>query len=331
MGRAKVWRRPVTRITSMPWACARLRVARSASEIRNSGLSRVPSISMAMRRRESAGTNNFSIRQFQSEAPGAPARPARDTTTPKSSTSTDHRSGEVVVTPSGHRNRGRRSKGTGRLEVRFSVVCIASPAADQSASRTITCDEFKGVRSRSNRADNDIESAVALNVGRDDAEFNRRDACSYTLPCDRGARTIICLGRELAEGRGKRGAEEVDTHLVQLAGRRAHQFKGHRQFVRRRIHGPSDLACRVVQRFTEVVPACGPLLHCCRRRSCASCQEQYHCHQTYSFHRFPPPGCSTFQLVPVKPLLHPPRIMPEDLKSHSWINVQQRILVGITG
>ena len=89
------------------------------------------------------------------------------------------------------------------------MAYIARPAADQSAACTITCDEFNGVRSRSDRADNDIESAVAVNIGRDHAEFNRRDACSFTLPCDRDARTIICLGRELAEGRGKRGAEEV--------------------------------------------------------------------------------------------------------------------------
>ena len=189
---------------------------------------------------------------------------------------------------SGDGNRGRRSKGAGRLEVRFSVACIASPAADQSASRTITCDEFNGVRSRSNRADNDIESAVAVNIGRDDAEFNRRDACSYTLPCDRGARTIICLGRELAEGRGKRGAEEVDTHLVQLAGCRALQGKRHRQFARRRIHRPTDFARCEIKRFTEVVPTCGPLLYRCRRGSCAGGQEQYHHQQTYSFHRHPP-------------------------------------------
>src|SRR4029077_1175471 len=61
MGRAKVWRRPVTRMTSIPWAWARPRVARSVPEIWNSGLSRVPSISMAMRRRESAVTSNFNI------------------------------------------------------------------------------------------------------------------------------------------------------------------------------------------------------------------------------------------------------------------------------
>src|SRR5580658_8304094 len=67
MGRAKVWRRPVTRMTSTPWACARRRVARSVSEMRNSGLSRVPSISMAMRRRELAVTVNFSIRLLRLE------------------------------------------------------------------------------------------------------------------------------------------------------------------------------------------------------------------------------------------------------------------------
>src|SRR5713101_1928954 len=60
MGKAKVWRRPVTRMISMPWACALLRVARSVSEIWNSGFSKVPSISMAMRRRELAGTDSFS-------------------------------------------------------------------------------------------------------------------------------------------------------------------------------------------------------------------------------------------------------------------------------
>ena len=138
------------------------------------------------------------------------------------------------------------------------MAYIARPAANQSAARSITCDEFKGVRSRSNRADHDGESSVAVNIGRDNAEFNRRDACSYTLPRDRFARTIIALGRELAEGRGERGAEEVDTHLVQLAGCRALQKKRHRQFVRRCIHGPTDMACLVIERFTEEIPTRGP-------------------------------------------------------------------------
>src|ERR1700675_3657402 len=286
MGRAKVWRRPVTRITSMPWAWACLRVARSVSEIWNSGLSRVPSISMAMRRRELTGTHNFSIRQVPGGAPGVPPGP-HATYNSWSSTSTDHRSGEAIVMPSGHGNCGRRSKGARRLEGPFSVVCIANSAADQSASRTITCDEFNGVRSRSNRADNDIESAVAVNIGRDDAEFDRCDARSYTLACYRDARTINCLGRELAEGRGKHGAEEVDTDLVQLARCRAHHGIGHRQFLGRRIHRPSNLAFLVVERFAEVIPACGPLLRRCRR-SRAGGQDQSHGHQEYSFHRHPP-------------------------------------------
>src|ERR1039458_904377 len=52
MGRAKVWRRPVTRTISMPEAWARRRAVRSSGEIWNWGLRRVPSMSVAMRRME---------------------------------------------------------------------------------------------------------------------------------------------------------------------------------------------------------------------------------------------------------------------------------------
>jgi hypothetical protein len=46
------------------------------------------------------------------------------------------------------------------------------------------------------------------------------------------------------KGCGKGGAERHDSDLIKLAGRRAHQDKGHRQFVRRSIHRPTDLASR---------------------------------------------------------------------------------------
>jgi hypothetical protein len=64
--------------------------------------------------------------------------------------------------------------------------------------------------------------------------------------------------------------------LIKLVGRRTHQSVGHRQCALRRVHRPGELALLVVKRFAEVVPACGPFLHCCRR-SCAGRQQQrYH-------------------------------------------------------
>src|ERR1700734_976775 len=55
MGRAKAWRRPVTRTISMPAAWARRRASRSSDEILNWGFSRVPSMSVAIRRMGKGG------------------------------------------------------------------------------------------------------------------------------------------------------------------------------------------------------------------------------------------------------------------------------------
>src|SRR6266496_97911 len=69
MGRAKVCRRPVTITTSIPKLRACRSAARSASEIWNCGLSRVPSISTAIRRIESAATDDSSTRRAGGRVP----------------------------------------------------------------------------------------------------------------------------------------------------------------------------------------------------------------------------------------------------------------------
>src|SRR5260370_32764276 len=89
---------------------------------------------MAMRRRELTGTHNLNTRAHRwSAGRPRPARTRRYHSWP--STSTDHRRGEAIVTPSGHGNRGRRSKGARRLEIIGAVRTIAR-TADQITAHT---------------------------------------------------------------------------------------------------------------------------------------------------------------------------------------------------
>ena len=115
------------------------------------------------------------------------------------------------------------------------MVCIIAPTAGQITTRAIACKKFNLIGTRCDRADDDSEHPVAVKIGCDNADLYLGGGCGYTLPCELDATTVsIALGRKLAEGRGKRATEEVKTDLVQLAGRRALQGKGDRQFARRR-------------------------------------------------------------------------------------------------
>ena len=187
------------------------------------------------------------------------------------------------MTRSGHGNRGRRSKGARRLEIIGAVRTIAR-TADQIAARTVARLEFDVICTRGDRPDDNGEGAIAVNVGRDYSESDRGGRRGHTLPRERLAGAAV-INRKLAEGRGKSAAEGHDSDLIKLAGRRAYQSKGHRQFVRRSIHRPTDLASRVVKRFTEVVPACGSLLYGCRCGSCHGGEKQCHDQQEYSSHK----------------------------------------------
>jgi len=102
---------------------------------------------------------------------------------------------------------------------------------------------------------------------------------------------------------GKRGAEEVDTHLVQLARCRATN-ENVTSTCARRIHGPFDLAFRVVKRFTKVVPSCGPFLRCHRRETVladsSNAARSTSFHIVLPFEKMKNPGkrrgeCNTFQ------------------------------------
>jgi hypothetical protein len=125
-----------------------------------------------------------------------------------------------------------------------------------------------------------------VNVGRDYSEFDSGGRRGHTFPRGRlGGAAVI--NRKRAEGRGKSAAEGHDSDLIKLAGRRAYQSKSQRQSVRRSIHRPTDLASRVVKRFTEVVPACGSLLYGCRCGSCHGREKQCHDQQEYFFIRGP--------------------------------------------
>ena len=167
---------------------------------------------------------------------------------------------------SGYDNHDRRSEfWAGRLEIRLADTGTISPTAGQAATRTIASVEFQVIGARSNRPD-DGEATVAVNVGRNNAKFHRCDASGNTLPCNRGAGTTGAAWK-LAERLRKRAAEDVNTDLVELVVRRAHQVKGHRQLAGGRRHGPRDIAGGEVKRFTEIVPPCGLFLRCRGSRS----------------------------------------------------------------
>src|SRR5713101_8000923 len=121
-------------------------------------------------------------------------------------------------------------KGPGDWKSASAWPVIASPTAGQIATRTIARHEFDVIRTRGDGANADREGSIAVDVGRDNAEFDRRYCFGHALPCDRSAGTAAAVDQKLAEGGGKRGAQGCDCDLVQLAGRRAHQGKGHRQF-----------------------------------------------------------------------------------------------------
>jgi hypothetical protein len=131
-----------------------------------------------------------------------------------------------------------------------------------------------------------------VNVG-DYYEFDRGGRRGHTLPRERLAGAAV-INRKLAEGRGKSAAEGHDSDLIKLARRRAYQSKSHRQSLRRDIHRPTDLASRVVKRFTEVVPACGSLLYGRRCGSCHGREKQCHDQQEWGPSFRETPTCNPF-------------------------------------
>jgi hypothetical protein len=151
----------------------------------------------------------------------------------------------------------------GRLKIRLAGASRVASTAGQVATRTVTSVEFQVIGACGNRPDDDRESAIAVNVGRDDAKLYPYGSFGHTLPCNRSAGTTTAIGRKLTESLRKRGAEDVNTDLVELTGRRVHRFIGHRQLARRRRDGPRDVAVREVKQFAEIVPTCGPFL--CRQ------------------------------------------------------------------
>src|SRR6266852_8064836 len=159
---------------------------------------------------------------------------------------------------SGDDNRRRISEyWAGRLEIGVADIRIGGvTTTGQIATRAIAGSKFEMIGARGNRANSDAEDPVSVNVGGDNSEFHPRDTSGHALPCGRVARrTTGDLSRKLAKRRGNCGAEDVHSDLIQLAGRRTPQGKGDRQFARRRVHGPTDLARCVVKWFAEVVPA----------------------------------------------------------------------------
>src|SRR4029077_15687100 len=148
----------------------------------------------------------------------------------------------TIISLSRHDDHRCRSKcWAGGLEIRLAGAHTITPATGQTATSTIARIEFQMIGACGNRSDDDGEATIAVNVGCNDPKFHRRDGFGHTLPRNCGAGTTSAAGK-LAESLGKRGAEDVNTDLIELAGRRAHQFKGHRQLACRRRHGPRDVA-----------------------------------------------------------------------------------------
>jgi hypothetical protein len=162
------------------------------------------------------------------------------------------------------------------LEIDVAVRRTIAYTALQIATCTVARLEFEVIGAGDDWADDNREGAIAVDVGSDNSKFDRRYRFGHTLPCGYFAGTAAAVNRKLAEGRRKRGAKEVESNLIKLAGPGAHQGKGHRQFARGR-NGPTDFTFLVVKRFIELVPTCGPLL---RRPLLRRCRRQRPCRLT---------------------------------------------------
>ena len=184
---------------------------------------------------------------------------------------------------SGDDDCGRRSKGAGRLEIRFADRTAIAPTASQIATRTIARVEFDLIAARGDGADNDLERAVAAKIGCDDAHFHRCHRRGHALPGDLAATAGSWVRRKLAEGPRSRGAEDVNANLVELNGRRADQRKGDRQFALRRRYRSLDIAVGQVKRFAEIIPTDGSFL-CRLRGRRADGQKQCRHQQNCFFH-----------------------------------------------
>jgi hypothetical protein len=84
----------------------------------------------------------------------------------------------------------------------ISAVRPITRAAGQITARAVARLEFDVIGTRGNWADADCERSIAVNVGRDYAQFNRRCCSSHPLPCDRCAGTASAVNRKLAEVAG---------------------------------------------------------------------------------------------------------------------------------
>ncbi len=147
----------------------------------------------------------------------------------------------MIISLSRHDDHRCRSKcWAGGLEIRLAGAHSITPATGQTATSTIARIEFQMIGACGNRSDDDGEATIAVNIGCNDAEFHRRNASSHTLPCNRDA---VAAGRKLAEGRRNRAAEDVNTDLIKLVGRRVHQLIGRRKLARRRRYGSSLFVC----------------------------------------------------------------------------------------
>src|SRR5258707_15583462 len=108
---------------------------------------------------------------------------------------------------SGYRNRGPRSEWAGRLKIR----CTSgdSPAAVQFATGTIVGKEFDVIGPRCDRADDDLERAVPVEISGDISDFYFRKGRGHSLFRSGCGGAPAATRRKLAAVRGEGGAAEV--------------------------------------------------------------------------------------------------------------------------
>src|SRR5258708_4950308 len=162
----------------------------------------------------------------------------------------------------GSRNRGPCSEWAGGLKIR----CTSgdATAAVEFATGTIVGKELDVIGPRCDRADDDLERAVPVEISGDNSDFYFRKGRGHSLFSSGCASAAAAIGRKLAEVRREGAAEEVKSDLIQFAWSGTHQGEGHRQGMGGRGNDPLDAALGEVQGFAEVVPTVGPLLRCYR-------------------------------------------------------------------
>ena len=116
------------------------------------------------------------------------------------------------------------SRGSPKRARRLKIDIAAAETARQIAPGAISNVELELVRSRLDRANDDPEAAIAIQIGCHDTKFHGNYLCGDSLSCSSWLKATGSVGRKLTEGSRILGAKEMDADLVEFARLCTSQF-----------------------------------------------------------------------------------------------------------